>query len=160
MNAHDAELGAGSSVSVSNRQPMLIDEPSLVALALETLRGEGIAGGELSISFVSEAEMEELHIRYMHESGPTDVLSFSMDGPRDDLIDDERDRGGDGVRVLGDVVIAPSVALTNNPADPQGELRLLLVHGILHLLGFDHERDDERAEMWLRQERYSGVKSP
>lgn len=147
-------------VSVSNRQPMPIDEPALVALALETLRGEGIAGAELSISFVSEAEMEELHIRYMHEPGPTDVLSFSMDSLRDDMIEDGGVRGGDGVRVLGDVVIAPSVALTNNPADPQGELRLLLVHGILHLLGFDHERDDERAEMWLRQERYSGVRSP
>ena len=139
---------------------MPIDEPALVALALETLRGEGIAGAELSISFVSEAEMEELHIRYMHEPGPTDVLSFSMDSLRDDMIEDGGVRGGDGVRVLGDVVIAPSVALTNNPADPQGELRLLLVHGILHLLGFDHERDDERAEMWLRQERYSGVRSP
>ena len=46
-----------------------------------------------------------------------------------------------GVRVLGDVVIAPAVAATNNPDDPAGELRLLLVHGILHVLGYDHEDD-------------------
>jgi probable rRNA maturation factor len=59
--------------------------------------------------------------------------------------------------MLGDVVIAPSVAGRNNPDDPAGEIRLLLVHGILHLLGYDHEADTERAEMWSRQARYSGV---
>jgi probable rRNA maturation factor len=86
----------------------------------------------------------------MDEPGPTDVLSF----PLDDAVEDG------GTRVLGDVVIAPAVAERNNPADPDGELRLLLVHGILHLLGYDHETDEERAEMWARQERYSGVRAP
>jgi probable rRNA maturation factor len=57
-------------------------------------------------------------------------------------------------------VIAPAVAARNNPADPAAELRLLLVHGILHLLGFDHEADTEKADMWARQERYSGVRAP
>jgi len=88
-------------------------------------------------------------VRYMDEPGPTDVLSF----PLDDV--DEH-----GVRLLGDVVIAPAVAGRNNPADPPAELRLLLVHGILHLLGYDHERDAEKAMMWARQERYSGVRAP
>ena len=152
MSADGNHLGAGSSISVSNRQSMPVDEKELVALALTTLRGEGVADAELSLSFVDEPEMEELHIRYMHEAGPTDVLSFP--------IDDEGDRNGDGVRVLGDVVIAPSVAERNNASDPQAELRLLLVHGILHLLGYDHEKDDERAKMWAKQERYSGVRSP
>jgi probable rRNA maturation factor len=101
------------------------------------------------VSFVDEVEMTDLHLRYMDEAGPTDVLSF----PLDDV--DER-----GVRLLGDVVIAPEVAARNNPADPPGELRLLLVHGILHVLGYDHEEDRERAEMWARQERYSGVRVP
>jgi probable rRNA maturation factor len=95
--------------------------------------------------------MADLHERYMHEPGPTDVLSFPLD---------EDDRTEDGRRVLGDVVIAPAVAATNNPADPTAEVQLLLVHGILHLLGYDHEEDGERAEMWARQERYSGVKVP
>ena len=72
---------------------------------------------------------------------------------------DPTDRNEDGLRVLGDVVIAPAVAARNNPADTGGELRLLLVHGILHLLGHDHELDDERAAMWARQARYSGVSS-
>jgi probable rRNA maturation factor len=85
----------------------------------------------------------------MDEPEPTDVLSF----PLDDV--DEHGR-----RLLGDVVIAPAVAARNNPADPEAELRLLLVHGILHLLGYDHEEDAERAAMWARQERYSGVRAP
>jgi len=85
----------------------------------------------------------------MDEPGSTDVLSF----PLDDV-----DEGG--TRLLGDVVIAPAVAARNNPSDPDAELRLLLVHGILHLLGYDHEDGAEKAEMWARQERYSGVRAP
>ena len=101
------------------------------------------------MSFVDETEMADLHVRYMGEEGPTDVLSF----PLDEL--DDR-----GVRLLGDVVVAPAVAARNNPDDPAGEMRVLLVHGILHVLGYDHEEDVDRAEMWARQERYSGVRVP
>ena len=90
-----------------------------------TLLGEGIADAELSISLVTEEEIAELHERYLHEAGPTDVLSFPLD----------EEAGEDGLRQLGDVVIAPAVAARNNPDDPAAELRLLLVHGILHLLG-------------------------
>jgi probable rRNA maturation factor len=139
-------------ILVSNRQQTPFDEAGLVSLAAETLRGEGAGDIELSVSFVEETEMEELHVRYLDEPGPTDVLSFAQDpaGP-----------GGpaEGEQVLGDVVIAPSVAARNNPDDPAAELRLLLVHGILHLLGYDHERDGDRAAMWARQERYSGVRA-
>ena len=137
------------AVLISNRQTAAVDEPALTRLALVTLHGEGLADVELSVSFVDEAEIEDLHVRYMDEPGPTDVLSF----PLDDV-----DEGG--TRLLGDVVIAPAVAARNNPADPDAELRLLLVHGILHLLGYDHEADAEKAEMWARQERYSGVRAP
>jgi probable rRNA maturation factor len=139
------------TILVSDRQGGSLDLDGLVALARSTLASEGYTCVELSLSFVDEPEMVELHERFMHEPGPTDVLSFPLD---------EDDRSNDGRRVLGDVVIAPMVASVNNPADPAGELRLLLVHGILHLLGYDHERDDERAEMWARQERYSGVAAP
>jgi probable rRNA maturation factor len=69
------------------------------------------------------------------------------------------DETDEGVHVLGDVVIAPAVAARNNPGDPEGELRLLVVHGVLHLLGYDHELDAERQEMWARQERYSGMRA-
>ncbi len=142
--------GSHPAVLISNRGSVPVDEDGLIALAHQTLAAEGITGGvELSVSFVDETEMADLHLRSMDEEGPTDVLSF----PLDDL--DER-----GVRLLGDVIVAPSVAARNNPDDPAGEVRLLLVHGILHVLGYDHEEDAERAEMWARQERYSGVRVP
>lgn len=140
--------GEHPRVFVSDRQEQPVDGRALADLAASTLAAEGIGRAELSLSFVDEQEMTGLHERYMQEAGPTDVLSF----PLDDVVE--------GVRVLGDVVIAPSVAARNNPGDPEGELRLLVVHGVLHVLGYDHERADERAEMWARQQRYSGVTAP
>jgi probable rRNA maturation factor len=136
-------------ILVSDRQTLPVDEGGLVALARETLLGEGLRTVELSVSFVDDAEIEELHVRYMDEPGPTDVLSFPLD-----------DEEHDGVRVLGDVVIAPAVAARNRPEDPAAEVRLLLVHGILHLLGYDHESAGDRAAMWQRQERYTGARTP
>jgi probable rRNA maturation factor len=140
---HPPEPGGRPAVLVSNRQDLPVDEAALVTLAVATLAAEGVTR-ELSVSFVDEPEIEDLHARYMDEPGATDVLSFGQDD--DDL--------------LGDVVICPAVAARNNPDDPAGELRLLLVHGILHLLGHDHEAPDERAAMWAKQERYSGVAAP
>ena len=147
---HDDD-GGHPAVIVSNRQPYAVDERALAALAAETLAAEGHERAELSLSFVDEAEIAEMHERYMHEPGPTDVLSFSLG------VDDVDEHG---VRMLGDVVVAPSVAARNNSADPEAEMRLLVVHGVLHVLGYDHEDDDQRAEMWARQQRYSGVALP
>jgi probable rRNA maturation factor len=134
------------SILVSDRQREPVDRDGLVELARATLEAEGEARSELSISFVTTEEMADLHRSYLGEEGPTDVLSFPLD-----------EIGEDGVRVLGDVVIAPAVAAANRPEDPASELRLLLVHGILHLLGHDHEAEDDRAAMWAKQERYTGV---
>ena len=142
--------GSQPAVLISNRGSTQVDEEGLTVLAVQTLAAEGLTDAiELSVSFVDETEMAGLHVRYMHEEGPTDVLSFPLDEV------DER-----GVRLLGDVIVAPSVAARNNPSDPAAEIRLLVVHGILHVLGYDHEEDAERAEMWARQERYSGVRVP
>jgi probable rRNA maturation factor len=135
-------------IDVSDRQEMTVDHQPLVALAERTLTGEGIIEAELSVSLVSGEEMTELHERYMGESGPTDVLSFPLDEQAPD----------GGPRMLGDVVICPEVAASQNE-DLDAELRLLLVHGILHLLGYDHETEDDRARMWERQEAYSGVRA-
>lgn len=134
-------------ILVDDRQSDPVDIDALRALARSCLMGEGAERSELSVSFATEEEIAGLHERYMHEEGPTDVLSFPLDD----------DPGDDGLRVLGDVVIAPSMAARNRPDDPGSEMRLLLVHGILHLLGHDHADDEGRAEMWARQERYSGV---
>jgi probable rRNA maturation factor len=130
-------------VLVSNRQSRPIAEEDLAALAKATLAGEGVADTELSLSFVDADEMADLHQRFMHEPGPTDVLSFPL--------------GEDGL--LGDVVVCPAEAGKNNP-DVESELKLLVVHGVLHLLGHDHEDQAERAAMWALQERYSGVGAP
>ena len=136
-------------ILVSNRQPTPVDEGSLIELARACLAGEGAVRSELSVSFVTADEMADLHQRYLGEEGTTDVLSFPL-GEADE----------DGARILGDVVIAPDVAAANRPEDPAAELRLLLVHGILHLLGHDHEDERERAEMWAKQDRYTGVRVP
>ncbi len=141
--------GAWPRVLISNRQRRALDEEGLRSLARDTLRSEGVDRAELSVSFVESGEIEELHERFMGEPGPTDVLSFPLDVAE----------GPDGARHLGDVVVAPMEAERNNPADPDGELRLLLVHGILHLLGYDHEEEAARTRMWERQERYSGVRA-
>jgi probable rRNA maturation factor len=129
-------------VAVSNRQELPVDPDDLAAVALRALRAEGVATGELALSFVTVDEMAALHQRYLDEPGATDVLSF----PQDE----------DGL--LGDVVVCPAVAAEQS-ADPAAELRLLVVHGVLHLLGYDHETDRDRAAMWERQERYSGVRA-
>jgi probable rRNA maturation factor len=154
--------GTWPRVLMSNRQRAALDEEGLRSLARDTLRGEGVDRAELSVSFVETGEIEELHERFMDEPGPTDVLSFPLEeaeGPaKDGAKDGAKDE--DGTRHLGDVVVAPAEAERNNPADPDGEVRLLLVHGILHLLGYDHEEEDARTRMWERQERYSGVRAP
>ena len=136
--------GPGSGVLVSDRQSGAVDGPGLARLAAAVLAAEGRDDAELSLSFVTEDEMADLHIRYLGEAGPTDVLAFPLDE--------------DGL--LGDVVVCPAVAARASGADAEGELRLLVVHGVLHLLGYDHEGDEERAVMWERQERYSGVTVP
>ena len=130
------------TVEMSDRQDIEVDEIVLVDLARRTLAEEGVGGVELSVSLVGRDEMSALHERYAGEREATDVLSFTMD-----------EEG-----LLGDVIICPEVARSQNQ-DLAAELRLLLVHGILHLLGYDHDQEDERRAMWERQERYSGVRA-
>ena len=137
-----------AAVLVDDRQSTPVDAGALADLARRTLEAEGLSTVELSLSFVDLDEIEDLHVRYMDEPGPTDVLSFPLGEP------DDR-----GVSLLGDVVICPAFAATQND-DLEAEMRLLVVHGILHLLGHDHEGDAERATMWEKQERYSGVRVP
>lgn len=128
---------------ISNRQGLDVDQTGLSSLAERTLLAEGRAGGELSLSFVTAEEMAQLHQQYTDESGSTDVLSFPLDE--------------DGL--LGDVIVCPEEAQRNNPADAAGEMRLLVVHGILHLLGYDHEEEGDRQVMWEKQDMYAGVRS-
>jgi len=111
-------------------------------LATDVLAAEDEAG-ELNLLFVDEAAMAELNQGHMDHEGPTDVLSFPIDGPG---------AGPDGL--LGDVVVCPAVA-RRNASDHAGtyedELALLVVHGVLHVLGHDHAEDDEAAVMRERE---------
>ncbi len=132
---------------VSHREPELLDFGAFERLARFVLTMEGVPEGtELSIALVDETEMASLNEQYRGKTGPTDVLSFGCDEPCP--------TPGDEPITLGDVVIAPSVA--ERQAEELGhsvehELDVLLVHGVLHLLGYDHEDDDEAAVMEARQ---------
>jgi probable rRNA maturation factor len=135
------------TVLISDRQRVPFDKGSLVELAERCLLAEGRPGVELSVSFVDEEEMAMLRGHYLGEEGPTDVLAF------------EQDPAGE---VVGDVVICPAYAARAAEGRRRllaAELRLLLVHGVLHLLGYDHDDEARRAAMWRRQEAYSGVRA-
>ena len=100
---------------------------------------------ELSVTFVDDAEMEELHIKWMDEPGTTDVLSFPMDMPE----------GKDDAVTLGDIVIDPIVAATQAATAGHGtehEIYILAAHGLLHILGYDHADRDEEKVMFELQE--------
>lgn len=104
---------------------------------------------ELSIALVDEEEMTRLHVEWMDEPGPTDVLSFPMDGLAPGV------PGAPASGVLGDVILCPVVALRQ--AEQAGhrvgdELALLLTHGVLHLLGYDHAEPEEHARMFALQD--------
>ena len=148
MPAPMADDGQPPLIAIDDRQTDAIDIDGLRALARECLVGERIVDAELSISFVTEDEIADLHRRYLQQDGPTDVLSFPLDD----------EAGEDGLRILGDVVISPAVASLKRPEGPGSELRVLLVHGIVDMLGQDHREKEDRATMWARQERYSGVR--
>jgi probable rRNA maturation factor len=139
------------SIEIDNRSGASCAEVELVdlaAFALQELHVDKRA--ELEISLVDEAEMTRLHEEWMDESGPTDVLSF----PMDELRPNELSKNEEVPVVLGDVVICPDVARKQGDAAGHGleqELRILLVHGILHLLGFDHVEPAEEVEMFALQ---------
>jgi len=116
---------------------------------------------ELSVLLVDEPAMTELHVRWMGEEGPTDVLAFPMDELRlpqpGSTHADHATPDQDAADVLlGDVVICPQVAAEQaNQAGYalQDEIDLLCAHGILHLLGYDHAEPEEHAKMFGLQDR-------
>ena len=132
---------------VSHREPEPLDLTAFTRLAEFVLdREEAPVYTELSIAIVDLAEMTQLNTQYRGKEGPTDVLSFECD----DLCAAEPDEPV----TLGDVVIAPEVA--EGQAEEYGhtveqELNLLLVHGVLHLLGYDHEQDSDASVMQARE---------
>jgi probable rRNA maturation factor len=112
-------------IELENRSGVAVDEGGAATLSREVLTAEGIEEGDLGIAFATPSEMRELKARHLGIDEPTDVLSFPLDG---------RDELPDGLpRQLGDVVLCPQVV--------GEEWRAPLVHGLLHLLGYDHGPD-------------------
>jgi probable rRNA maturation factor len=122
------------AVEVSNRSGVPVDEESAVIVAREVLAAEGLEDGELGLAFVEPDEIRALKREHLGIDEATDVLSFPIDGT---------DPVAKGVpRLLGDVVLCPQVV---------GEQwRAPLVHGLLHLLGYDHGDAMEAREEALR----------
>jgi probable rRNA maturation factor len=156
----------GADVFAADEQSdVAVDVARFAQLARCVLGAQGVRDEvEVSLLFVDEPTIAELHQRFLGQEGPTDVLAFPIDeepepGGR------SPDEGGTGPGagtpdegelpvLLGDVVVCPSVAAGN--AGERGvtlddELALLVVHGLLHLLGMDHEADDEAERMERRQ---------
>lgn len=109
-------------VELENRSGAVVDADGAARLALAVLAAEGVETGELGIAFVGPEEMRDLKREHLGIDEATDVLSFPIDG-RDPLPAGEP-------RALGDVVLCPAVV--------GDDWRGPLVHGVLHLLGYDH----------------------
>lgn len=106
---------------------------------------------EMCLKLVDEATIAELNEQWMDKQGPTDVLAFPMDELRPGRVDDDLPEG-----VVGDIVLCPQIAAAQaagNGQQPADEVELLTVHGILHLLGYDHAEPDEHREMFALQAR-------
>jgi probable rRNA maturation factor len=118
------------AVEVDNRSGETVDESAAAELAQRVLADEGVEAGELGLAFVAPDEMRALKRDHLGVDEATDVLSFPLDG---------RDELPEGLpRALGDVVLCPQVV--------GEEWRRPLVHGLLHLLGYDHGAEMERRE--------------
>lgn len=138
------------SAEVINESSHEVDEEEFASLARFVTDSMYLhPQAELTIMFVDEPEMERLHVQWLDLPGPTDVMSFPMDELRPGRDGDLAAPG-----MLGDVVICPSVAAVQ--ARDAGhstveEMLLLAIHGILHLLGFDHGEPEEEKEMFAIQ---------
>ncbi len=146
-NTSDMEFGQ-INVTVDNRSGYIVDLESVSKTAAEVLAQLDAGPGEISLVFVTPAEMAGLNLKHMGRKGITDVLAFPLDAG---------DKNSAGTRIgagavpvlLGDVVICPQAAEQQARAlgaSLAEEMCLLLIHGILHIAGFDHETDSGQME--------------
>jgi probable rRNA maturation factor len=134
-------------IELTNNSAAQADENQISSVAKFALAKMGIhPDSDLSITLVDEAEMEKLHIEWMDLPGPTDVLSFPMDELKPFS-------AADGPGIIGDIVLCPEFAAKQAKSTVAAELALLTIHGILHLLGFDHAEKNEEKEMFDLQEK-------
>jgi probable rRNA maturation factor len=138
------------TIEINNESGIEVDEQVLLRLMEFDLAELHVSpDADLAIVLVDEGAMEALHVQWMDEPGPTDVLSFPMDELRPGTEDMPTPAG-----LLGDIVLCPQVAETQAVAakhSMQDELVMLTTHGLLHLLGFDHAEPEEEREMFALQ---------
>jgi probable rRNA maturation factor len=147
------------TIDINNESGMDVDEAVLLRLMEYDLAELHVSpDADVAIVLVDEGAMESLHVQWMDEPGPTDVLSFPMDELRPGTEDAPTPAG-----LLGDIVLCPQVAETQAAAaqhSTQDELILLTTHGLLHLLGFDHAEPAEEREMFgLQKELIAGFQA-
>ena len=135
------------TVEINNESGVEVDEQRLVALAIFALDSLRIhPQTELSILLVDTDTMAAYHEKYMDEPGPTDVLSFPMDELRP-----PKDGEDPPLGMLGDIVLCPEVTAaqaSDSNRTPDEEADYLLIHGLLHLLGYDHAEPEEKQVMF------------
>ncbi|HEX6149113.1 rRNA maturation RNase YbeY [Nocardioides sp.] len=148
------------SIEILNESEQDLDVKQLAALSrfvMDRMRVHPLA--ELCIKAVDEPTMAQLNEQWMEKDGPTDVLAFPMDELRPGTLGEEPTEG-----VLGDLVLCPAVAERQGAAAGHGtvaELELLTVHGILHLLGYDHAEPEEHRVMFgLQDELLAAWRTP
>lgn len=132
-------------VEINNLAGFTADEKFLKKVAQTVLKGEGKKGHILSIALINEEEIRSLNKKYLKKDKPTDVLSFSQTSDFPEKIKEFKN-------VLGEVVICPQVVVKNAKdfnISFEKELAKVLIHGILHLLGYDHEKSDKKENYYL-----------
>jgi len=143
---------AEERISVQVDEPFVaeVDVADLMAAIAAALEHEGETNAELTLVITDDETVADLNRRYRGVDGPTDVLSFPAQEPTPGFVS-----APEAAAYLGDIIIA--LPFTRRQAAELGrpladELRLLAVHGVLHLLGYDHAEPEEEAAMWARQE--------
>lgn len=141
------------SVFLADEQGVPVDLDRLRRLAELVLAEEGYpTETELTVLLVSEDEMSAYNERFLERSGPTDVLAFPVEELMPGVVPDQDSNGPP--LIIGDVIVAPGYVgrqAEENDVEFEDEMALMVAHGILHLLGYDHI-DDADAEMMERRE--------
>lgn len=142
------------SIEIANESGVEVEESSLVSAARYALDQMSVSQlAELSIVLVEQEAMADLHVRWMDLPGPTDVMAFPMDEYDSSRRPDAADAGPE---LLGDIVLCPEFAA--GQASKAGhstleEMHMLTIHGVLHLLGYDHAEPEQEREMFGLQNR-------
>lgn len=137
-------------IELENNSQVKCNEVAIKSVAEFALNKLGIhPDSELAIRLVTEKEISELHVKWMDLPGPTDVLSFPMDEMKPNS-------ASNGPGIIGDIVLCPAFAEKNGKQSLEKELELLTVHGVLHLLGYDHQELLDEEVMFKLQEDFLG----